>query len=100
MVELHHQPRHLPQRREAAPGDHRRGDDAAHGHLLLLDFIDADDDDGNRYQLLHGRDEADGEGRGELELGADVRDVFGGVFPLALHAALGIECLDGFQVGE
>ena len=53
---------HLPQRREAAPGDHRRGDDAAHGHLLLLDFIDADDDDGNRYQLLHGRDEADGEG--------------------------------------
>ena len=97
---LHQQPGDLTQRRQAAAGDHGRGDDAAHGDRGFLGLVHADHHHGDRHQLLHRRHETH-RGRGDqLELAAGLGDEFGGAFPVALDRALRVQRLDRFQAGQ
>ena len=100
IVELHHQPGHLAERCQAAPRNHRRRDDAAHRQRRVLHLVHAYDHHGDAHQLLHGLHEVHRSRRNELDLAAHVGKVLGRAFPQALHAALGVERLEGFEIGQ
>ena len=99
-MKLHHQPRDLTEGRQAASRNHGGGNDAAHGKRRILHLIHADDDHRYGDQLLQGLNEVHRARRNELDLAAHIGDVLGGALPQTLHAALGVERLDGLQVGQ
>jgi hypothetical protein len=94
---LHHQARHLPEGRHGPAGQHGRGDDAAHGHVALGQFVNADDDHRDVDELLHELGEVDRARREQLEAAADLGDEQGGALPLALDQAFGAESLDRLE---
>ena len=97
VVVLHQQPDHLPERRDGARGQHRAGDQPAHGELADSDQIDPRDDHDDIDDLLRLQRAIGRRRRKEAHLVADAGDESHRLFPLRLHDALGALRLDRLQ---